>query len=255
MPPVDSAGGGRIALSVAAPAFNEAAVIADVVREWCDYLDAHPAVGDWEVVVCDDGSTDGTGAALAALRRTRPGLVVVTHPVNRGAGAAIATAVGHTTLEWVALLDSDGQFPIGNLDAFVRAALDGGGMAFTGVRTHKVDDAAHRWGSTASTAVSNLLHRTRFRDFNSVFKVVHGPLFRALELETLGMSASTEITARVLEHGHAWVEIPVEHRARTGGRRTWRFLGAARDRALVVGYLGLRSLLLRRGVLRAPEVR
>jgi hypothetical protein len=100
--------------------------------------------------------------------------------------------------------------------------------------------------------VSNLLHRTRYRDFNSVFKVVHGPLFRALHLESTGMNCSTEITARILELGHTWVEIPIEHQERGGGRRGWRYWRGARDRALFVGYLGHRRWLLRRGVLRTP---
>src|SRR5690606_12104761 len=50
-----------IELSVAAPAYNEAENIAGVVREWRDYLIRHPAIGRWEIVVCDDGSTDATG--------------------------------------------------------------------------------------------------------------------------------------------------------------------------------------------------
>jgi glycosyltransferase involved in cell wall biosynthesis len=241
-----------IDISVAAPAYNEAENIATVVRQWRDYLVRHPAVGAWEIVVCDDASTDATGGILAARRADCPELVVIEFDRNRGAGAAIAAAVARTRLEWVALLDSDGQFPIANLDRFIGRILAGEGLAFSGARIRKVDRAAYRWGSAASGAVSNLLHRTRYRDFNSVFKVVHGPLFRALHLESTGMNCSTEITARVLELGHTWVEIPIEHQERGGGRRGWRYWRGARDRALFVGYLGHRRWLLRRGVLRTP---
>ena len=133
-----------IELSVAAPAYNEAENIAGVVREWRDYLIRHPAIGRWEIVVCDDGSTDATGAILAGLQRDCPELRVIRFPRNRGAGAAIAAAIGATRLDWVVLLDSDGQFPIANLDRFIDRILAGDGPAFTGVRVRKADGLAYR---------------------------------------------------------------------------------------------------------------
>ncbi|MBG0822870.1 glycosyltransferase family 2 protein [Planomonospora sp. ID91781] len=252
-PATGAATGAPVGISVAAPAYNEADNIAAAVTEWRDYLESHPAVGAWEIVVCDDGSTDATRAILTDLQRRCPELVVVGFDRNRGAGAAIAAAIAATRLDWVVLLDSDGQFPIANLDRFLTRLQAGDGTAFSGARIHKADALAYRWGSAASGAVSNLLHRTRYRDFNSIFKVVRGPLLRALPLESGGMNCSTEITARVAEVGHAWVEIPIEHRERGGGSRGWRFWRGARDRALFVGYLGYRRWLLRRGVLRAPD--
>ncbi|MEO3811573.1 glycosyltransferase family 2 protein [Sphaerisporangium sp. B11E5] len=245
-------GARTVDISVAAPAYNEAETIAAVVTEWRDYLERHPAVGAWEIVVCDDGSKDATGAILAALRADCPELVVVSFDRNRGAGAAIAAAIARTRLDWVVLLDSDGQFPIANLDAFIPRIQAGEALAFSGARIRKADGLPYRWGSAASGAVSNALLRTRYRDFNSIFKVVSGPLFRALPLESGGMNCSTEITARVAELGHTWMELPIEHRQRGGGRRGWRFWKGARDRALFVGYVGYRNWLLRRGVLRAP---
>ncbi len=238
-------------LSVAAPAYNEAESIAAVVTEWSDFLRGHPGVEAWEIVVCNDGSTDATGDILADLRTRVPELVVVTLLQNQGAGTAIAQAVRHTSLDWVLLTDSDGQFPITNLDHFL-AARSGGERAFSGARNQKADSLAHRFGSWASGAVSNLLHGTRYRDFNSVFKLVDGPLFRSLHLESTGMNCSAEITSRVAERGVDWVEVPVEHRQRGAGSRSWRFLDGAWRRLLFVLYLGGRQFLLRRRVLRRP---
>jgi glycosyltransferase involved in cell wall biosynthesis len=241
-------------ISVAAPAYNEAANLVATLTEWRTYLQSSPAVGAWEIVVCDDGSTDATPEILDVLGAEIPELVVVRFPRNRGAGAAIAAAIAATTLDWVVLLDSDGQFPIANLDRFVGPMREGGGEAFSGARIHKADTLPYRWGSAASGRVSNILLRTDYRDFNSIFKVVRGSLFRALPLESGGMNCSTEITARVAELGYRWVEIPIEHRVRAGGRRGWRFWGGARNRALFVGYLGYRRWLQRRGILRVPVV-
>jgi dolichol-phosphate mannosyltransferase len=241
-----------VRLSVAAPAYNEAAGIEAAVTAWSDHLRAHPAIEEWEIVVCDDGSRDGTGEILAALAGRIPQLRVVGFAGNRGAGAAIAEAVRQTRLDWVLLTDSDGQYPIANLDRML-AAVDGGGRAVSGARTQKADAPVYRWGSWASGALANLLHGTRYRDFNSVFKLVDGPLFRSLRLESEGMNCSTEITSRVVEAGVDWVEVPVEHRPRAAGARSWRFLRGAAHRLLFVLYLGVRQLLLRRRVLRPPE--
>ncbi|MFI6509632.1 glycosyltransferase family 2 protein [Streptosporangium sp. NPDC050855] len=246
-------GARTVDISVAAPAYNEADNIVAAVTEWRDYLERHPAVGTWEIVVCDDGSADATGAILKDLQADCPELVVVSFDRNRGAGAAIAAAIAHTRLDWVVLLDSDGQFPIANLDTFIPRIQAGEALAFSGARIRKADGLAYRWGSAASGAVSNTLLGTRYRDFNSIFKVVSGPLFRALPLESGGMNCSTEITAKVAELGHTWTELPIEHRERGGGSRGWRFWKGARDRALFVGYVGYRNWLLRRGVLRAPD--
>lgn len=241
---------GPVRLSVAAPAYDEAASIGAVVTGWSDVLRSHPGVAEWEIVVCDDGSRDGTGAILSGLAEDIPELVVVGFAHNRGAGAAIAEAIRVTRLDWVLLTDSDGQFPIANLDRML-AALAGGGRAFSGARSQKADAAAYRLGSWASGAVCNLLHGTRYRDFNSVFKLVDGPLFRSLALESEGMNCSTEITSRVVELGVDWVEVPIVHRPREAGARSWGFVRGARKRLLFVGYLGVRQFLLRRRVLRA----
>ena len=90
-------------ISVAAPAYNEAESIAAAVREWQEYLEDHPSVGEWEIVVCDDGSGDATGEILAALRARCPRLVVVTFERNRGAGAAIAAAGGLAVIGYLVL--------------------------------------------------------------------------------------------------------------------------------------------------------
>lgn len=242
----------RIALSVAAPAYNEIDNIAAAVAEWSGYLRSRAGIDEWEIVVCNDGSSDGTQEALATLAGTIPELVVVNLPTNQGAGVAIAEAIRHTRLEWVLLTDSDRQFPIHNVDRVLDALQSRGGVAFSGARTRKADGLAFRMGSWASGAVSNLLHRSRYADFNSIFKMVHGPLLRSLHLEATGMNCSTEITSRLIEMGIRWVEVPIEHRVRGDGARSWGFLRGAVSRFLFVMYLGVRQLLLRHNVLRRP---
>src|SRR5918997_1146264 len=85
-------------VTIVVPAFNEGASIGQVVSEL-------RAVADWhEVLVVDDGSTDGTGRAAQDA-----GARVIRHPYNKGNGAAVKTAIRAARSEWIAIVDADGQ--------------------------------------------------------------------------------------------------------------------------------------------------
>ena len=239
-----------LSLSVAMPAYNEATNLPTVLDEWCAEIAGEPRVTQWQLVVADDGSTDGSAEILRDAAERIPQLVVVSSTTNRGAAAAIESAIGATTLDWVLLTDADGQFPAANLPALLDAALRPGVRAVSGARVQKSDTAAYRFGSWASGWASNLVHGTRYRDFNSIFKLLDGDLLRSLTLESSGMNCSTEITSVVHDLGVDWVEVPVRHLDRRAGTRGGSYLRGARDRLLFVTYLGARRSLLRRGVLR-----
>lgn len=239
-----------VTLSVAMPAYNEAMNLPTVLDEWADELAREQRIADWQLVVADDGSTDGSQQILAATAKRIPQLVVVSSVTNRGAAVAIESAIGATTLDWVLLADADGQYPAANLPALLDAALRPGVRAVSGARVQKSDTVTYRFGSWASGWVSNLAHGTRYRDFNSIFKLVEGDLLRSLTLESGGMNCSTEITSVVHDQGVDWVEVPVRHVDRHAGRRGGTYLKGARDRLLFVGYLAARRSLVRHGVVR-----
>ena len=243
-----------LSLSVAAPAFNEADAIEDVVLAWVGYLRDARLVR-FEIVICDDGSTDKTGAILERLAAELPELKVVTLPVNRGAAAALTAAIARTTMDWVLLIDTDGQFPIENLGRLQRAVTRDGGRAAVGVRRHKKDFAFARFGSWSSGAVCNALHRTSYRDFNCALKLVLGPLIRSIPLEAKGLNYSTEVTSKLIERGERLVEVEVDHRPRQGGLSSLRVVKGSLHRLLFVGYVAYRQLLLRLGVLQSESSR
>jgi dolichol-phosphate mannosyltransferase len=241
---------GPLRLSVAAPAYNEAAGIEAVLTNWHDFLSAQP-LDSFEIVICDDGSTDGTGDILDRLSQSWPQLRVLHFAKNQGAAAALNAAIAATQGDWVLLTDSDGQFAIENLPDMVEALRRSAAKAAIGIRRKK-DAAFAQFGSWASGLVCNLLHGSRMRDFNSAFKLVWGPTLRGLGLEARGMNYSTEVTSRLLERGIVPVEVTIQHRPRAAGASHMKLLRGALHRFLFVCYIALRQLLLWLGVLSRP---
>jgi dolichol-phosphate mannosyltransferase len=238
-------------VSLAAPAYNEAAGIAEVVEAWHRYLSANTRLESYEIVVCNDGSKDDTGAILDRLAQTFTSLKPVHFAVNQGAAAALTHAIRNTTCELVLLIDSDGQFPIDNLDRALDVIEREGAAAVIGIRAKKEDSAFARFGTWSSAALCNLVCGTRLKDFNSAFKLLEGPLVRGLVLEAKGLNYSTEVTAKIIERGVAFHEIPITHQKREKGQSSMRRIRGAVHRFLFVAYVALRQLLLRTGVLQA----
>jgi glycosyltransferase involved in cell wall biosynthesis len=240
-----------INLSVAAPAYNEAAGIESIVTEWCAFLSTCRDVASFEIVICNDGSKDETGAILDRLAGQHPELRPLHFARNQGAAAALNAAIAATTGDWVLLIDSDGQFPIENLPDMLAVLRTSGGQAAIGIRQKK-DISFAQFGSWASGLACNLLHGSRVHDFNSAFKLVWGSTLRRLGLEARGMNYSTEVTSRLLECGFSLAEVEIEHRPRASGVSSMKLVRGAAHRFLFVGYIALRQLLLRLGILSRP---
>jgi dolichol-phosphate mannosyltransferase len=239
-------------LSVAAPAFNEAGAIRTVIEGWLDYLRHLDELAEFEIVVCNDGSHDTTGAILDVLAREHHQLHPLHFAVNKGAAVALTKAISATRFDWVLLIDSDGQFPISNLAALLAAVRAQRVPAAIGIRQQKKDRVFARFGSASSSLICNLVHRSAIRDFNSAFKLVWGPLLRALNLEAKGMNYSTELTSRLLESGVGIAQLVIEHKPRTSDATNMKLVRGVVDRLLFVAYIALRQVLLRTGVLRRP---
>jgi len=240
-----------IRLSVAAPAYNEAEGIGLVIDSWRRYLAASEEVEKFEIIVCNDGSHDATGSILDQLACLHSELRPIHFTRNQGAAAALTAAIAATTQDWVLLTDSDGQFPIENLEPMWTAMRQQGTPAAIGIRQKK-DHFLARFGTSASSVLCNWFHRSSIRDFNSAFKLIWGPLLRALNLEAKGMNYSTEVTSRLLECGVTIAQVEIDHRPRTTGSSSMRLLRGAAHRVLFVSYVGMRQLLFEFGVLRRP---
>lgn len=241
-------------LSLAAPAYNESEGITAVLTYWVEYLEASRMARSYEIVVCNDGSGDSTGSLLQELAQKYPTIRPVHHATNRGAAAALTTAIQHTTGDWVLLLDSDGQFPVENVENMWRCVVESNADAVIGYRVKKEDSAFARFGSWASGALCGLIYGRWLRDFNSALKLVRGPVLRSLQLEAKGLNYSTEVTGRLLElNDHVkLVEVRATHVPRRTGHSSRGLIRAAWHRFLFVVYLAVRRFLQMQKVIQQP---
>lgn len=197
-------------LTVVVPACNEAADIVRVVRGLLAVL---PTVAcRHEVIVVDDGSSDGTGAALAAV----PGIRVLRHPENRGYGAALRTGLAAAREPWSFFTDGDGQFDPGDLPRLAAAAA--AADLVVGYRVARADPLARRVCGRVWTWLVGVLLGVRVRDVNCAFKLVRGEVLAALTLESAGALVNAELLGKAIRRGFRVHEVAVSHRPRLHGR-------------------------------------
>jgi glycosyltransferase involved in cell wall biosynthesis len=205
----------NILLSVVAPVFNEEENIEDVLRYWNEVLDNAGFTS--EIVLTNDGSKDKTAEILADLRKEMSRLKVITHETNGGYGRALSTSIKNSSGEWVATIDSDGQFDLKEykilLDKAQTENLDG----VTGFRKKKQDTFIRVYGDRVLNKIVRLMFNVQFKDTNCALKLLKGNLIRSINLEAKGYPTPTEIIIKSSVLGAKLGESGITHAEREGG--------------------------------------
>jgi len=201
-------------LSVVIPVHDEEGAIAEVLE--MVRRAAPRAAGRWEIVVVDDGSTDGTPAVLRTLAAADSRVRVVRHDANRGYGAALRSGFAAARFEWVFLTDGDGQLDPGQLPEAVMALGDADGVV--GYRLRRSDSWARRLNTALWNGVVRTVLGVPVRDLNCAFKLLPRRVLAPEALRATGAVISAEILARASRAGCRFAEIPVAHRPRRLGR-------------------------------------
>jgi glycosyltransferase involved in cell wall biosynthesis len=201
-------------LSILMPAFNERATIASAIE---DVLSARLPVSSTELIVVDDGSTDGTGELLRGT--TWPDNVkLVFHDRNQGKGAALRTALMHATGTFSAVLDADLEYRAADLGAVLEPLIAGDSTVVFGTRAWASHTAFSFWyvlGNKAVTLATNVLYNCYISDVMTCHKAMRTDIFRSLRLRERGFGIEPEIAARLLQSGNRIFEVPISYRART----------------------------------------
>lgn len=199
-------------LSVVMPVYNECETIE---RAIAGVLEADVAAS-FELVIVDDGSTDGTSEILE--QRTWPDEVrLLRHDQNLGKGAAVRTALAEADGTFSAIMDADLEYDPRDLKLLLEPLTSGRAEVVYGTRAFKSHSAYSFWyvvGNRGVTFAANLLYNSWISDIMTGHKAMSTELFRTLDLRERGFAIEAEITARLLRRGIRVYEVPIEYVAR-----------------------------------------
>jgi dolichol-phosphate hexosyltransferase len=196
------------------PVFNE---LATVERAIDDALGADLPVDGRQLVIVDDGSTDGTRELLRE-RAPADNVTIVFHERNRGKGAALQTGLQHATGEFSAILDADLEYKAADLGPLLKPLLAGEARVVFGTRSWSSHSAYSFWyviGNKGVTFATNVIYNCWISDVMTCHKAMSTDLFRSLRLSERGFGIEPEIAARVLRAGERIYEIPITYAARS----------------------------------------
>jgi dolichol-phosphate hexosyltransferase len=201
-------------LSILMPIYNESATAETAIQQ---VLDADLPIDDFELVIVDDHSVDGTREWLLA-QEFPPNVRLLLHDRNRGKGAAIATAIQHATGTYATIMDADLEYDPQQIAPLLRPLLEGEAEAVYGVRGFDAHSAYSFWyvvGNKSVTMALNVLFNAWLSDIMTCMKVVPTELWRRLGLRERGFAFEAEITARLIGAGVRIYEVPITYRARS----------------------------------------
>ena len=215
-------------VSILVPVFQEERTVGELLARVaaCDVA----GVGfEREILVCDDGSTDGTAQVIQRMARELPDIRVFVHSTNQGKGAAIRTLLPHATGDAILVQDADLEYDVEDTPALLRRFREGHdavyGSRFLTVRRPQGMRLENWVANRLLTLAANWLYGHRLTDEATCLKLVRTDLLRQMRLECRGFEFCPEVTAKLGRMGVRIVEVPVHYRARDtakGKKVRWR---------------------------------
>ncbi len=203
-------------LSVTMPAYNEAENIGPMIDRVRTQVG--PLVDELEIIIVDDGSTDGTSEVVRRIGEQDPRVRLIAHPVNQGYGTAASDAIWAATKELVFTTDSDLQFDLREIERFLLRIQEADMVV--GYRYARSDPWHRRLFGNGWSWLVNLLFGYTARDVDCAFKLFKHKVIKAFRVESGGAVFSAEFLVRAKRAGFRIVEEPVSHYPRTAGSQT-----------------------------------
>jgi len=207
-----------VKLTVLIPAYNEAPTIGQVLAAVDRVVLPDAAL---EVVVIDDGSTDGTAEEVQRYLNDHPGKpgLMLVRQANGGKGSAIRAGLRQATGDFVIVQDADLEYDPTEFGVLVEAARREGARVVYGSRNQAGGNPrsyfTFYWGGRLLSVAVNLLYGSRLSDYATCYKLIERRLLEELRLSCDGFEFCAEVTAKVLRRGIPIVEVPIRYRPRS----------------------------------------
>jgi len=209
-------------LTVIMPVFNERSTVAEVVRR----MRAVELPFTLQVIVVDDGSSDGSDKVLRAIEDST--IRVLRHEHNLGKGAAIRTGLAEARGDLLLIQDADLEYDPEDWPKLLKPILDGKarvvyGSRFTGERKNMLP--LHWFGNRFLSLVTNMLYSSTLSDMETCYKLFDAQVLEGITIASNRFDFEPEITAKVLRRGHRIYEVPISYAGREpdeGKKITWR---------------------------------
>lgn len=206
-------------LSVVVPVYNECKTVERVLRRVAE-------VGvDTEIIVVDDGSSDGTREILAAKSEGEFNLIL--HEKNCGKGAALRTGFAAATGDFVIVQDADLEYDPADYEKLLDLAQKRGAVAVYGSRLlvrQPSMSLRHFVGNSLLTGLTNLLYGSQLTDMETCYKLVKRETLQQLKIVSNGFDVEPEVTAKLLKQGVEILELPISYSGRSfaeGKKISW----------------------------------
>ena len=187
-----------------------------------------------EIIMVDDGSTDGTLEILKRLEQEKdasgnPRYKILYHAKNQGKGAALRTAIGHSTGDIVAIQDADLEYDPKDYPELIQLLVEGKadvvyGSRLTAGKPVRAFNVLHYFGNKLLTFLTNILYNTTLTDMETCYKAFKGDMIRKVKIRSDRFDFEPEITAKVLKQGCRLFEAPISYSGRNfdeGKKITW----------------------------------
>ncbi len=203
-----------MSLSVIVPVFNEAATVGTVIER---LLSLRPPAGPiHEIIVVNDSSTDETGEVLRSFAG-QDGIVLITHPINRGKGAAVRSGIAAANGTHVLVQDADLEYDSSDITRLWEQALSGAAVVF-GVRT-PAGSLVHRAANRLLSLLTRFVTDLPVSDMETGYKLVRTDLLKRIDLHEDRFGIEPELTVKlarlIRREGLSYAEVPISYHPRT----------------------------------------
>jgi glycosyltransferase involved in cell wall biosynthesis len=201
-------------LSVVIPVYNEAATIAELISR------VHAVDVPKQIIVVDDGSTDGTREVLEGLKGRYENMSVLVQPRNRGKGAALRLGFQHATGDYVLVQDADLEYDPAEYPVLLRPLMEGKadvvyGSRFLTTKQHRVLFFWHSVGNRLLTLISNMFTNLNLSDMETGFKVFRREVIQSIKLDQNRFGFEPEVTVKIARMKLRIYEVGISYYGRT----------------------------------------